>query len=203
LDASLRSWSVSNEMNLEHYIEGVLFYKAEPVKKTVLKKIFDISDEILEQSCMSLQERLTNGATRLTITDKEVQLTTAPELSETIETIRKDELRKDIGRAGAETLAIILYRGPLSRADIDRVRGVNSTFIIRSLLIRGLVERRNHPTNKQSFIYNVTPNLFNHLGITKKEDLPQFSEIMDSLDKYDEEQSGENNESKGVFEQQT
>ena len=189
-------------MSLEQKIEGVLFYKTEPVKKTFLREFFQVTDSDVDEALNVLSERLVSGATRLVITDTEIQLVSAPELSEIVENLRKDELNKSIGKAGSETLAIVLYRGPLTRADIDRVRGVNSTFIIRNLLIRGLIEKRNNPKNKQSFLYAVTPSLMNHLGITKKEDLDQFSEIMDLLDTFDSEQARQDTIEQNVFEQQ-
>jgi len=191
---------ISIGMNLGKQIEGVLFYKTEPVKKSFLMKFFDVGEGEINETISALGERLQEGATRLVVTDTEVQLVTATELADIIEKLRKDDLKKTIGRAGAETLAIVLYRGPLTRADIDRVRGVNSTFILRNLLIRGLVERRNNPKNKQSFLYAATPNLMNHLGITKKEELEQFSEIMDSLDTFEKEQRED--EAMSTFEQQ-
>lgn len=175
-------------MDLEKQIEGVLFYKTEPVKKTLLIGLFDVADEVLEEALLQLSSRLQHGGTRVVMTDTTVQLVVAPELSEIIETLRKDELKKDIGKAGAETLAIILYRGPISRAEIDRIRGVNSNFILRNLLIRGLIERREHPSDQRSFMYAITPNLLNHLGITRREELPEFPEIMNALETYERHQ---------------
>lgn len=175
-------------MRLEQQIEGVLFYKAEPVQKTALAELFGVSADDIETALEALKTRLEEGATRLTLTDTHAQLVCAPALDDTIEQIRRDELKRDIGKAGAETLAIILYRGPLSRADIDRVRGVNSNFILRNLLIRGLIERREHPTDQRSFFYAVTPALMNHLGISRREDLPDFEAIMNALDTYEMEQ---------------
>jgi segregation and condensation protein B len=118
-------------------------------------------------------------------------MVTAPEAHEIIEAMRKDELSGDIGKAGAETLAIVLYRGPISRAEIDRIRGVNSTFILRNLLIRGLVERRQHPTDSRSWVYATTPELMNHLGIQSREMLPDFVAVMDSLDAFEKQQAEE------------
>lgn len=179
-------------INLEIQIEGVLFYKAEPIKKTSLAEFFAVQLSDIEIALNALDTRLKNGGTRLVITDTSVQLVTAPEISETIQALRKEELSHDIGRAGAETLAIIFYRGPLSRAEIDSVRGVNSTFILRNLLVRGLVERREHPTDARSFVYAITPTLMNHLGITRREELPEFQSVMDALDTF--EQSEKNSE---------
>lgn len=186
-------------MNLEAKIEAVLFYKTEPLKKEHLAHMLEVSLDEMAASIEKLQESLRERGVRLVTTDTEIQMVTAPELSEFIDEMRKEELRGDIGRAGAETLAIILYRGPLSRAEIDRIRGVNSTFILRNLLIRGLIERRPHPTDARSFIYAATPALLNHLGVSGRESLPEFSEIMNSLDAFErqamEEEKAGNQES--------
>lgn len=175
-------------MQLPEMIEGVLFYKAAPMKIAALARFFEVSEEAVLEALQSLKNRLESGATRLMLTDTEAGLVTAPELSETIEKLRKDDLRKDIGKAGAETLAIILYRGPLTRAEIDSIRGVNSTFILRNLLVRGLIERRDNPRDQRTFLYAGTPELLAHLGITKKEEMPEFEGIMNALDVFEKEQ---------------
>ncbi len=176
-------------MTLEARIEAVLFYKTEPQKKETLAQLLGVTVEDVEVSLLLLEKNLEHRGVQLVLTDEEVQLVTAPELSPFIEDIRKEELRGEIGKAGAETLAIVLYRGPLSRAEIDRIRGVNSTFILRNLLIRGLVERRNHPTDARSFVYAVTPALLNHLGISRKEELPEWSDVMNALDAFEREEA--------------
>lgn len=177
-------------MNLEAHIEAVLFYKAEPMKKKELAAFFDVDEATLEEALTRLFTRLTGGVS-LILTDDDVTLCTAPEVSETITRLRKDELSRDIGKAGAETLAIVLYRGPLTRAEIDLIRGVNSTFILRNLLMRGLVERIPHPSDKRQYQYTITPNLLAHLGIRKKEELPEYQRIADELDAYEREQKAE------------
>jgi len=99
--------------------------------------------------------------------------------------MRKSELKADIGKAGAETLAIILYQEPISRAEIDKIRGVNSSFILRNLLIRGLIERnQNKATN--SFQFKISPQLLSHLGVTHKHELPDFAKVVDALEKFNE-----------------
>jgi segregation and condensation protein B len=178
-------------MNLDSQIEAVLFYKSEPVKKAWLAGFFEVSPTEITEALAALSIALGSRGLRLAMTDTEVQLVTAPDASAAIEQVRKDELTGDIGKAGAETLAIVLYRGPLSRAEIDRIRGVNSTFILRNLLIRGLVERRPHPTDSRSWIYAGTPELMNHLGIQGREDMPEFAAIMDALDAFEAQQHAE------------
>lgn len=171
-------------MQLELLIEGVLFYTGTPQKKSKLMALFGVEEAEMTAAIASLRSRLEQGAIRLLETDGEVQLVTAPELHSVIEEIRKGELSQDIGKAGAETLAIVLYREPISRGEIDRVRGVNSAFILRNLMTRGLIERIAH---KNSHQFRITPALLQHLGVTHKHELPHFGEFMDAIDSFAKE----------------
>ena len=128
-------------MTLDIKIEGLLFYKAAPQSKAKLLKLFDVTADEFETAVQNLRVRLESGAVRVSETDTDIQLVTAPELADFIETLRKSDLTGDIGKAGAETLAIVLYREPISRVEIDRIRGVNSAFSLRNLMTRGLVAR--------------------------------------------------------------
>ena len=175
-------------MTLDQQIEAVLFCKTEPVSYEDLKQFLRIDETLLNEALATLSERLKSGITELIQTDTSVQLVLCPECSETIEGLRKEEMSREIGKAGAETLAIILYRGPISRPEIDRIRGVNSAFVIRNLLIRGLVERRENKRDQRTFLYAATPELLGHLGIGRREELPDFSEIMNALDAYEKDQ---------------
>ena len=170
-------------MSLDILIEALLFYKAAPQSKTKLMKLFAVGEEDLLAAINTLQARLQTGATRLIVTDTEIQLATAPELAEFIESLRKNELSGDIGKAGAETLAIILYREPISRAEIDRIRGVNSSFILRNLLVRGLIVRESATGNGYQF--RISPALLQQLGVSQKQELPKFSEFMSAIDAFD------------------
>jgi len=170
-------------MDLDIQIEALLFYKATPQKIKNISKLFNVSEETLNESLEKLKNRLKSGATRLIGTETEIQIVTAPELSEFIESLRKQELNNDIGKAGAETLSIVLYREPISRIEIDRIRGVNSSFILRNLLIRGLVVRES--ITGQGFQFRTSPKLLQHLGIERKQDLPRFSEFMNAIDEFD------------------
>ncbi len=172
-------------MTLEQQLEGVLFYKAAPVKKPELMRLLDVSDESLTAALQRLAEHLKQGGTRLLETTNEVQLVTAQELDELIDGMRKDELKRDIGKAGAETLAIILYRGPIGRAEIDRIRGVNSAFILRNLLVRGLIER---DQAGRSYTFQTTPALLAHLGVTQVTDLPDYEQVLNQLEAFEAEQ---------------
>jgi segregation and condensation protein B len=90
--------------------------------------------------------------------------------------MRREELDGPLGKAGLETLSVIIFRGPLSRVDIEYVRGVNCSSILRSLLIRGLVERTENPTDKRSFLYQATAELPAYFGVGKISELPNYEE---------------------------
>lgn len=171
-------------MPIDVLIEGFLFYKSAPQKKQTIIKIFDILEEDFTQALSLLKTRLNSGATRIVETDTEIQLVICSEMTPVIEAMRKNELKADIGKAGAETLAIILYREPISRAEIDKIRGVNSSFILRNLLIRGLVERV-QDKGVGGFKFIITPALLAHLGVTHKHELPDFAKVNDALEKFE------------------
>lgn len=176
-------------MSLESTLEGVLFYRAEPIALAELSRISSATEEEVRHALTALASQLSDRGLRLVENDGMFELMTASELSGTIETMRKEELRRDIGKAGAETLSIILYNGSATRAEIDFVRGVNSTFILRNLLIRGLVERVPNPSDQRSFVYKPTLELFAHLGIARKEDLPNYGEITSAIEQYRTDQA--------------
>ena len=173
-------------MSLDQKIEGVLFYKGNPMKKQALAKLFSVTEDDIETALQTLSQRLEGSGIILIATDTEVTLATNPKLDDLIEQIRKDEMKRDIGKAGAETLAIILYRGLVSRAEVDRIRGVNSSYIIRNLEVRGLIERN---TSEKQIKFNVTTDLLRHLGLKNKLELKDYQNVMDALERYEKQQA--------------
>lgn len=176
-------------MELRAQIEGVLFFRATPMKLTQLAQLFDVDVPAVETALNELAVSLQGHGIAVLRTETEVQLATAPSLDALIEGLRRDELKRDIGKAGAETLAIVLYRGPIARAEIDRIRGVNSSFILRNLMVRGLVERNQEG---RGHTFTITPALLSHLGIGHKTELPNYATVLDQLEKFEtSNQTGE------------
>ena len=171
-------------MPLDILIEGLLFYRSTPQKKALLEKMYDVSTVDFRAALDILKERLRQGATRLLETDTDIELVTASELAPFVEALRKGDIKSDIGKAGAETLAIILYRNPISRTEIDRIRGVNSSFILRNLLIRGLIER-SQTKQGSGYTFTITPALLAHLGVTDTRALADFARITDALETFE------------------
>lgn len=164
-------------MNLEQKIEALLFYKNEPIEIKKLGQLLNKEEGEVREALKRLGQSLENRGVCLILTDSEASLATAPEVKDLIEQIAKDELKSEIGRAGLETLAIIVYNGKVSRREIDYIRGVNSAFILRNLCIRGLVLREPDPKDSRTFKYKPSLSLFAHLGLKSAEELPEFAEF--------------------------
>ena len=171
-------------MTLDAKIESVLFWKAEPIALPKLAKIFGVDDAKIKEGLKVLEDRLSGRGVALVFKDDEVALRTAPESSGFIDKLAKEELTRDLGKAGLETLSIVLYQGPISRREIDYVRGVNSNFILRNLLVRGLVEKISNPKDQRSFLYRPTFDLLSHLGISKIEDLPEYASFRSEIETF-------------------
>lgn len=171
-------------MNLASQIEAILFWKAEPVAIKKLAQLLDTDAKSVRAGLLELETALKGRGVTLVQTDDDVMLGTSKELSPLIEKLTKDELTRDLGKAGLETLSIVLYQGPIARADIDYIRGVNSQFILRALLIRGLVERIDNPKDARSYLYKPTLDLLSHLGVSKISELPEYEQVRSDIDRF-------------------
>ena len=181
-------------MNLESKLEAILFYKNEPLTIKEISRYLGINEKETRETIGNLSKLLENRGICLIQTADEVSLATAPGMKGLIEQIAKDEMSKEIGRAGLETLSIILYNGPISRREIDHIRGVNSTFILRHLSTRGLVEREPDPKDQRVYRYKASLQLLAHLGLKKLEDLPEFETLKSKLASAQEQPDQENGE---------
>ncbi len=170
--------------NLEKQLEAVLFWYGEPVSIKKLGQIFGKKEDEISAALKILETNLSGRGIALIFKDDEVALSTSKDASELIEKLTKEELVKDLGRAGLETLSIIIYQGPLSRAEIDYIRGVQSNFILRNLMIRGLVEKVPNPKDQRSFLYKPTFELLSFMGVTKIEDMPEFAKAKEEIESY-------------------
>ena len=178
--------------NLDKNIEAILFHKAEAVKVTELAKILGAPKDNIETALDNLKKNLEGRGVTLIKNDGAVMLGTTPETAIIVEKLIKDELDKDLGKAGLETLSIVLYRGPIKRSEIDYIRGVNSSYILRNMVMRGLVERIN-VSESRSFVYKPTFELLAYLGVSCVEELPEYNSVNSEI-----EQLTQDNNTDGV-----
>lgn len=183
--------------NLENTIEAILFFKGEPISIKKLSELLKVTEAETKQALDNLENTLTNRGLGLMFKDNEVVLTTRALYSEVINNLKKEELNKDLSKASLETLSIILYRNGASRSEIDFIRGVNSSFTLRALAIRGLVEKTPSDEDNRKFIYKPTFDLLSFMGVNRVEELPNFNEVNSNMEntikELEEENKIENN----------
>lgn len=157
-------------------LEALLFIYGEPIEIKKLAKILGLKEPEIKDGLVSLEEELKKeGRGLMLIQDKDkVQLATKPEFAKLLEDITKQEFTEALTPAALETLSIVIYAGPITRADLEYIRGVNSSFTLRALLMRGLVEREVDPKRANAYIYSVSFDLLRHLGLSKNSDLPEY-----------------------------
>ena len=114
--------------------------------------------------------------------DNKLQLASNPDNSSMVKKFLALELREKLTDASLETLAIILYKQPVSKVEIENIRGVNSQYILRQLLIRGLVEKISSTADKRVHLYKTTLEFMQHLGIKNMKDLPDFEELTKNIE---------------------
>jgi len=169
--------------NLLAKIEAVLFAYGEPISLERLAKILNMEQTELESAITNLETELARPERGVFLIKNlgKIQLATKPELTKLLEDIVKQEFTEELTPAALETLSIIAYAGPISRADIEYIRGVNSSFTIRNLLLRGLIERSIDPKRANAYIYNASFDLIKRLGLLKVEDLPNYAKYKEMV----------------------
>jgi len=166
-------------MDIKLTIESLLFVAGEPLSAKSLSKIINAKEEIVEKTLEELKAEFQNQnrGIRLISNNKEWLMVTAPESTSFIQKFKKEVIEGDLSQASQETLAIIAYREPITRAKINEIRGVDSSYILHQLLLRGLIERSVHTEKYKAYLYNVSFELLQHLGISSVQELSQYEEF--------------------------
>jgi segregation and condensation protein B len=167
-------------------LEALLFAEGGPMSRKQLSSLLELDTESLTMAILDLETAL--GARGLAVVQSgdEIELRTSPHAADVIRAYRESELARDLGKASLETLAVILYRGTATRTEIDWVRGVNSGAALRSLLLRGLIERTEDATDKRRARYHGTVEALAHLGVSTLEALPRFAELRQAVAEAEE-----------------
>ncbi len=165
--------------NIKSIIESILFVSGEPLAISKICKIIKLEKEAVEGALDELAKEYSEGKRGINIIRKEddVQMVSSPENVEFVEGLVKSELQESLGKAALEVLSVIAYRGPIARFGIDEIRGVNSSFILRNLLMRGLVERENNPKDSRGYLYKISFDFLKKLGIADISELPDFEKL--------------------------
>lgn len=173
-------------MSKKTKIESLLFISAKPIGT---KEMAGIIKEDVKEIQAAAEELMTDyhekkGGLQIIKNGSSYQMVSAPENSSLIQDFIKDETAGELSRPSLETLTIIAYRGPIAKLELERIRGVNCSLIIRNLLLRGLVEAKDDKKKNETY-YNVTFDFIRFLGISDIKDLPNYERLSkdDTLDR--------------------
>ena len=165
-------------MNLDALIEAVLFASAQPMSVKKIAELTSRDTKDVEDALKTLEARLrsSNSGTTLVRSNQSAELVTHPEAAGLVRAVLKQEMHGELTKPSLETLAILAYRGPLTRPEIEQIRGVQSALILRNLLLRGLIEQKEDARLGQP-MYAVTVAFYKHLGLSGAEQLPDYETL--------------------------
>ncbi len=164
-----------SNISLEARLEALLYVSPSPVTVGHLANTLRVSNRRVTKALENLAAEYQQRGLRLQFHQAEVQLTTAPGLATDIERFLHLERVTRLTRAALEVLAIIAYQQPVTRPQIDSIRGVNSDSVLRTLLRHGMIEdvgRSDGPG--RPFLYETTAEFLQHFGLTTLHELPQI-----------------------------
>ncbi len=169
-------------MSVKSEIESLLFVSSRPLS---VKRLVEVTGHDKQEVLTALDELVAeydarqNSGVIVLRSGEEVQLATSPDHAETVKNFLKDETFGELTRPALETLTIVGYRGPLTKAELEQIRGVNCSLILRNLMIRGLVETEGGKTDDPSApaTYRVTFDFLRYLGIRQASELPDFEAL--------------------------
>ena len=163
---------------LQSIIESLLFVSGEPLSISRLVKITESSKSEVENAIMTLSARHGEGSgLSLIKKDKSIQLVSNSSNAQYVEKLVKSEIQEALSKAALEVLSIVAYRGSITRMDIEAIRGVNCSFTLRTLMMRGLLEREDNPSDNRSYLYKISFEFIKKLGIESVKKLPDYEKL--------------------------
>ena len=162
---------------LINQIEALLFAAPGAVAPNQIGNALGLSMKDIEDGLAILESQLSGRGLRLQWHHGRVQMTTAPEFAPAVERFLDLEATSKLSRAALETLAIVAYQQPVTRPEIDAIRGVNSDGVLKSLLSKGLIEESGRAERPgRPFLFVTTSDFLRHFGLGSIQELPQIFE---------------------------
>jgi segregation and condensation protein B len=175
------------ELPLSVQLEALLFVAAEPATIAQLAAALDVAPSVVERGLNELDASLSSRGLRLQRHGGRFQLTTAPELGDLIERFLGLEATTHLSRAALETLAIIAYQQPVTRPQIDSIRGVNSDSMMKSLLHKGLILESGRADGPgRPILYSTSPEFLQHFGLNSILEMPPLAKPEEEEETHDE-----------------
>jgi segregation and condensation protein B len=161
---------------LKSIIESLLFVSGEPIKTSKIAKIAGAEKEAVAEAVKELAQEYAEHKRGMVLLQKgeEIQLATNPDNISFVEQLVKNELADSLSPAALEVVSIIAYRGPITKTEIEMIRGVNCSYTLRNLGLRGLIERSDNPRDSRGYVYSISFDFLKKLGIEGVEKLPEY-----------------------------
>ncbi len=165
-------------MSIKSKIESLLFISAKPMSVKELANLLKVNPKeiITAGDGLILDYKNSGKGTQIIKDGTKYQMVSSPENAKIIQEFIKDETTGELSRPSLEALTIIAYRGPISKIDLDRIRGVNCALILRNLLIRGLIEAKFDKRKNEPY-YNITFDFIRFLGLSELKELPDYARL--------------------------
>lgn len=164
--------------SIKSKIESLLFISAKPMAASQMADLLNADKKEVIINADELLENYKNSQAGVQIIKdgSKYQMVSAPANAKVIQEFIKDETTGELSRPSLEALTIIAYRGPVTKIDLDRIRGVNCALILRNLLIRGLIEGKFDKKKNETY-YNATFDFIRFLGLNGIKDLPDYERL--------------------------
>jgi segregation and condensation protein B len=163
----------ANAFSLESQVEALLFVSPTAVTSSQIAAALEVTPREVDKAIEALQEQYLTRGIRIQSHRGRVQLTTAPDAADLVERFLSLEATTSLSQAALETLSIIAFQQPVTRPQIDSVRGVNSDSVIRNLLSKGLIEEGGRSEGPgRPILYTTTPEFLQHFGLSSLKELP-------------------------------
>ena len=173
------------DLSLSALVEAILFVSPEPISASQISNLLEITPREVKNALEELESHYQGRGIRLQYHKKKIQITSAPEAANVLESMLELETTSTLSQAALETLSIVAYQQPITRPQIDSIRGVNSDGVLRTLLNKGLIDdvgRAEGPG--RPILYSTTTEFLKHFGLSSYEELPplDFEEIQPTED---------------------
>ncbi len=185
-------------MSLVSQIESLLYVSNRPLSVAKLSELTGATEPQVQEALAAFAHTLNSAERGIVLMQQEdrVQIATAGTHAEVIAKYLREEFIGEMTKPQLETLTIIAYRGPISKGELEQIRGVNCGLILRNLMIRGLVEEIGQEGRRDAMVsvlrrFQVTFEFLKHLGLRRAEELPEYAalsrhEFIDEILKKDE-----------------
>ena len=159
-------------------LESLLLAAGKPLTYKEINKLLDSKDDQLKKVLNDLKEKYNHddSGVHVLINNQKVQFVSNPDNINVLKEYFNDDLSGELTKPSLETLTIIAYRQPISKEELEQIRGVNCAMIIRNLLIRGLIEESVDKDNLATN-YSVTMDFLKYMGISSVKDLPDYEKL--------------------------